>query len=99
MDASPATIPAAAAAGIAKFHGVRHVDEPDRTETSRFLVQNRIGRQAAALAYYLLFAIFPFLIFISSLLGMLELDLTAVTRVLAPLLPDRVVNFLTAYLG
>ena len=58
-----------------------------------------VGRQAAALAYYLLFAIFPFLIFISSLLGMLELDLTAVTRVLAPLLPDRVVNFLTAYLG
>ena len=32
------------------------------------------GRQSAALAYYLLFTLFPFLIFLSSLLGLLHLD-------------------------
>lgn len=33
-----------------------------------------VARDSAALTYYLLFAIFPLLIFISTLLGLLELD-------------------------
>ena len=64
----------------------------------RYFVHD-VARQAAALAYYLLFATFPFLIFVSSLLGLLELDLTGIVRVLTPLLPAGVVNFLMAYLG
>ena len=38
-----------------------------------------VGRQGAALAYYLLFTIFPFLIFLSSLLGLLDLDISGIT--------------------
>ena len=34
---------------------------------------HRVARDSAALTYYLLFAIFPLLIFISTLLGLLEL--------------------------
>ena len=39
-----------------------------------------VGRQGAALAYYLLFTIFPFLIFLSSLLGLLDLDISGITQ-------------------
>ena len=46
-----------------------------------------VGRQGAALAYYLLFTIFPFLIFLSSLLGLLDLDISGITQALSPLLP------------
>ena len=35
-------------------------------------VEHEIGKSAAALTYYLLFAMFPILIFINSLLGMLN---------------------------
>jgi len=69
------------------------------TGTLRRYFVHDVARQAAALAYYLLFAMFPILIFISSLLGLLELDLTAIVRVLTPLLPAGVVNLLMAYLG
>ena len=51
-----------------------------------------IGRQGAALAYYLLFTIFPFMIFVSSLLGMLDLDISSITEALSPLLPPGVVE-------
>ena len=37
-----------------------------------------VGVQSAALAFYLLFMIFPFLIFISALLGLLDLNVTAI---------------------
>ena len=35
--------------------------------------QDEVGRSAAALAYYLLFSFFPFLIFISTLISFLDL--------------------------
>ena len=50
---------------------------------------HRVARDSAALTYYLLFAIFPLLIFISTLLGLLELDVAYITSVLEPLLPPR----------
>ena len=43
----------------------------------RFLRHN-VGMQGAALAFYLLFMIFPLLIFVSSLLGLLQLDVDAI---------------------
>ena len=46
-----------------------------------------VARDSAALTYYLLFAIFPLLIFISTLLGLLDLDIAYITSVLEPLLP------------
>lgn len=57
-----------------------------------------VARDSAALTYYLLFAIFPLLIFISTLLGLLELDGAYITSVLEPLLPADVLNVLQSYL-
>ena len=57
-----------------------------------------VGRQSAALAYYLLFTLFPFLIFLSSLLGLLQLDVSEVVGALQPLLPAEVLDVAEAYL-
>ena len=57
-----------------------------------------VARDSAALTYYLLFAIFPLLIFVSTLLGVLELDLASITAVLAPILPSDVVDIIRTYL-
>ena len=50
--------------------------------------------QSAALAFYLLFMIFPFLIFISALLGLLDLNITGIMTVLSDFLPEEVVDLL-----
>ena len=57
-----------------------------------------VGVQSAALAFYLLFMIFPFLIFISALLGMLNLNVTAILLALGEFLPRDVVDIVRAYL-
>ena len=59
------------------------------------LMAHRCGRhnvamQSAALAFYLLFMIFPFLIFISALLGLLDLNITGMMTVLSDFLPEEV---------
>ena len=61
-------------------------------------VEHEIGKSAAALTYYLLFAMFPILIFINSLLGVLNWNVTAISNVLLPVLPREVVSMLEAYL-
>ena len=63
----------------------------------RFLRHN-VGAQSAALAFYLLFMLFPFLIFISALLGLLQLDVAGILRFLSQLLPTEVVDFAEVYL-
>ena len=55
--------------------------------------------QGAALAYYLLFSIFPILILISCLIGQFALDFSVVLDTLAPILPESVMVLLGAYLG
>ena len=57
-----------------------------------------VARDSAALTYYLLFAMFPLLIFVSTLLGVLELDIASITAVLAPILPSDVVDIIRTYL-
>ena len=57
------------------------------------------ARQGAALAYYLLFSLFPILILVSSLIGQLELEISGVLDSLAPVLPDGVLALVSAYLG
>ena len=52
-----------------------------------------VARDSAALTYYLLFALFPLLIFVSTLLGILELDIDSIT-----LLPADVVGVVRSYL-
>ncbi|MDE7242749.1 MAG: YihY/virulence factor BrkB family protein [Oscillospiraceae bacterium] len=63
----------------------------------RYFAHN-IGHQGAALAYYLLFTIFPFMIFISSLLGILDLDISGIMETLAPILPAAVLDLVETYL-
>ena len=61
-------------------------------------LRHRVGVQSAALAFYLLFMLFPFLIFISALLGLLQLDVTAILQALNELLPQEIVDFVGMYL-
>lgn len=64
----------------------------------RYLRHN-VGSQAAALAFYLLFMIFPFLIFISALLGLLQLDVAGILAGLEEILPGEVVELIAMYLN
>lgn len=57
-----------------------------------------VGQQGAALAYYLLFSLFPLLIFVSSLLGLLHLNVEDALEILATVLPSSVVELCEAYL-
>ncbi|WP_298020899.1 YihY/virulence factor BrkB family protein [uncultured Dysosmobacter sp.] len=63
----------------------------------RYLRHN-VGNQSAALAFYLLFMLFPFLIFISALLGLLQLDVAAILTALEEFLPGEIVDFVEMYL-
>ena len=60
--------------------------------------EHKIGKSAAALTYYLLFAMFPILIFINNLLGTLHWNATAISNTLMPVLPREVISMLDAYL-
>ena len=44
----------------------------------RRYLHHSVAIQGAALAFYLLFTIFPLLIFVSALLGLLDLDVAAI---------------------
>lgn len=60
--------------------------------------EHEVGKNAAALAYYLMFALFPLLIFLSNLLGLLNLNVTAITQYLQQILPNDIVNLIENYL-
>lgn len=62
------------------------------------ITEHDVPKSAAALTYYLLFALFPLMIFISNLLGLLELDVASITAALLPVLPDDAVYLLESYL-
>ncbi len=70
--------------------------------TIRLLITNYfehdVGKNAAALSYYLLFALFPLLIFVSNLLGLLDLNVTAITQTLQRFLPKDIVSLAETYL-
>lgn len=70
--------------------------------TLRLLIANffdhNVGKNAAALAYYLLFALFPMLIFLSNLLGLLDLNISAIIQVLQQFLPKDIVGLVENYL-
>lgn len=68
-------------------------------KTLSMAVEHEVGKSAAALTYYLLFAMFPLLIFVSNLLGMLDLNVTSISSTLLPVMPDDVVYLLEAYLN
>lgn len=55
---------------------------------------NKVGHNAAAMTYYLLFAMFPFFIFVTSLLGLLHLPTLTLDGQITRFLPEDVVVFL-----
>lgn len=62
--------------------------------TAEGFFANEVSKRAAGLTYYLIFAIFPFLIFVGSLLGFLHLPMISLEGEAAGLLPEDVVTFL-----
>lgn len=65
---------------------------------ARNYFEHRVGKNAAALAYQMLFAFFPLLMFISNLLGILDLNVKHVTDALENVLPKDIVGLIGAYL-
>lgn len=61
-------------------------------------LEHHVGKNAAALAYYMLFALFPLLIFCSNLLGLLDLNVHAIVHSLEQFLPREVVGIVRAFL-
>lgn len=57
-----------------------------------------VGKSAAALAYHMIFALFPVLIFFSNLLGLLDLDVSAITLTLQRVMPAEAVGLVESYL-
>ncbi|MBP3300772.1 MAG: YihY/virulence factor BrkB family protein [Clostridia bacterium] len=60
--------------------------------------RHNLSKNAASLAYYLLFSLFPFLIFLSNLLGLLDLNVYTITHFLSNFLPSDVVALVENYL-
>lgn len=57
-----------------------------------------VRSNSAALAYYLFFALFPLLIFLSNLLGILDLNVYYITQTLGKILPIEIVSIIESYL-
>ena len=59
---------------------------------------HRVARDSAALTYYLLFAIFPLLIFLSNLVGIFAVDIEGFLLSLGTIIPAEVLDFIVQYL-
>ena len=59
---------------------------------------HRVARDSAALTYYLLFALFPLLIFLSNLVGMMSLDISQFLAALHPFMPQEALDIIEQYL-
>lgn len=57
-----------------------------------------VAQTGAALTYYLFFSLFPLLIFLSTLLGMLELDVAGIMGLLGRVMPNEVLALIEYYL-
>ncbi len=61
--------------------------------------KHRINREAAEVTYYLLFTMFPLMIFLSSVIRMLGISADSIFERLRVLLPDGVIDIILEYLG
>lgn len=59
---------------------------------------HQVGRSAAELAYYLLFSLFPLLIFVNAAVSMLRLSTDTVSQALGAVLPAQAAELVNAYL-
>lgn len=61
--------------------------------------EDGVSASAAALAYYLLFSLFPMLIFVNSVIGTLKISMPELMLQLERVLPDDVQNIISNYLN
>ncbi len=61
--------------------------------------QDHVTRAAAELAYYLLFSLFPMLVFLNALIGMFQIDVNELMQELGLLLPQQVLGIITDYVN
>ena len=66
---------------------------------ARRYFDHHVARDSAALTYYLLFALFPLLIFLNNLVGLLSFDFEGLLSELSAVIPRDVVDLLGQYLG
>ena len=59
---------------------------------------HHVARDSAALTYYLLFALFPLLIFLNNLVGLLSFDIEGLLAALSRVVPNDVVDLVGQYL-
>ena len=59
---------------------------------------HHVARDSAALTYYLLFALFPLLVFLNNLVGLLDFDVDEVFRMLSRIMPQDVADLIRQYL-
>ena len=59
---------------------------------------HRVARDSAALTYYLLFAMFPLLIFFSNLVGIFAVDIEGFLRSLGTIIPAEILELVVQYL-
>lgn len=57
-------------------------------KTCVIVIEHDVAKSTAALTYNLLFALSPLLIFISNLLGLLDLNVVSITEALLPIMPN-----------
>ena len=67
-------------------------------ELLRRYFDHGVARDSAALTYYLLFALFPLLIFLNNLVAVLPYDMKGLLRELSTVVPAEVVGFVEDYL-
>lgn len=60
--------------------------------------EHHVAHDSAALTYYLLFALFPLLIFLNNLLALWALDLKALLQACAAVIPRDILNLMEQYL-
>lgn len=80
-----------------------HPERPRLTRGAALLIRryfdHHVGRDSAALTYYLLFALFPLLIFLNSLLALWAVDLESLLREFSAVIPRDILDLLSQYLS
>ena len=59
---------------------------------------HHVGRDSAALTYYLLFALFPLLIFLSNLVGIMSVDISGFLYEIRAFIPQEALDIIEQYL-
>ena len=67
-------------------------------QLARRYFDHHVARDSAALTYYLLFAIFPLLIFLSNLVGIFAVDIEGFLLSLSTIIPAEVLDLIVQYL-